>query len=74
MSVSDVVSIRVPRTLREKMRRYNVDWAEEIRRFIEERIRMLELLETLDGLEERASRRKVNIDSTRLIRESREEH
>ena len=55
--LSNVVSIRVPREFKEKMRRYNIDWGSEIRRFVEERIRTLELLETLDAVGERARRR-----------------
>jgi hypothetical protein len=72
--VSEVISIRVPRELEEKMRRYNVDWSEEIRRFIEERIKTLELLEILDHIEKRTARRRVREDSAKLIREAREEH
>jgi hypothetical protein len=72
--VSEVVSIRVPKELRDKMRKYNVDWSEEIRRFIEERIKNLELLEILDNIEGRAARRRVAVDSVKLLREAREEH
>ncbi len=70
---SEVISIRVPRELREKMRRYNVDWAEEIRRFLERRVRSLEALEVLQEIEEAARGRRVRVDSTLLIRETREE-
>ena len=72
--VSDVVSIRVPRELKEKMRRYRVDWSKEIREFIEERIRVLEFLEILDDIERKAERRRTRVDSVELIREAREEH
>ncbi len=71
--MSEVVSVRVPRELKEKMKRYRIDWSEEIRRFIEERIRLLELLEVLDEVEGRARKRRVRVDSTMLIRELREE-
>jgi len=72
--VSDVVSVRVSRKLKEKMRRYRVDWSEEIRRFLEERVRVLELLEVLDSIEEKAEKRRTRVDSVKLIGETREEH
>ena len=63
---------RIPKGLREKMRRYKIDWASEIRRFIEERVRSLELLEVLGEVGERAQSRRTRVDSTVLIREERE--
>lgn len=70
--MSDVVSFRVPKKLRAKMKKYPIDWSSEIRRFLEERVRGLELLELLDEIEKRATERKVQVDSTTLIREDRE--
>ncbi len=71
--MSDVVSIRVPKELKEKMRKYRIDWSREIREFIEERIRTLELLELLESIEEKAKKRRTRVDSAELIREAREE-
>jgi len=47
-----VVSVRVDRELREKMLRYRgrVDWAEEIRRFIKERVRQMEAEEEFEEI------------------------
>ncbi|MCE4611688.1 MAG: CopG family transcriptional regulator [Desulfurococcales archaeon] len=70
--MSDVVSIRVPRELKEKMKKYNIDWSREIRRFIEERVKTLELLEVLEDIERKAKGRKVRVNSVSLIREERE--
>jgi len=70
---SDIISIRIPRELKEKMRRYRVNWSDEIRRFIENRIRALELVEVLDEIESRVEKPRVRVDSVVLIRESREE-
>ena len=47
IELSDILSVRVSRELKEKMRRYRIDWSEEIRKFLEERVRILEFLETL---------------------------
>ena len=73
-TLSDIISVRVPKELKEKMKKYRVDWSREIRRFLEERIRALELLEVLDSIEEKAKKRRTRVDSTKLIREAREEH
>jgi len=72
--VSEVVSVRVPKELKEKMKKYNIDWSREIKGFIEEKVRTLELLEVIDDIELRAEKRKTKVDSTKLIRESRYEH
>ncbi|MCD6487653.1 MAG: CopG family transcriptional regulator [Desulfurococcales archaeon] len=69
---SVVLTIRIPRELREKMKRINVNWSEEIRRFIEERIKRYELIETFKEIRSRARKRRVKVDSTLLIREDRE--
>ena len=46
--------LRIPRDLRAKMRLYSdrVDWSEEVRRFIERRVRELERERALEELEE----------------------
>ena len=72
--MSEVVSVRVPKELKEKMKKYNIDWSREIKGFIEEKVRTLELLEVIDDIELRAEKRKTKVDSTKLIRESRYEH
>lgn len=72
--MSEVVSVRVPKELKEKMKKYNIDWSREIKGFIEEKVRTLELLEIIDEIEVRAEKRRTKIDSARLIRESRYEH
>ena len=71
-TVSSTFTVRVPEELKEKMRRYRVEWGEEVRRFIEARIRQFELAETIRSVGRRAERRKVTVDSTGLIREDRE--
>ena len=48
------------------------DWSEEIRNFIQERIKQIELLNAINEIEPRAEKRKTKIDSTTLIREDRE--
>jgi len=49
-----VVSVRVPRELKKRMDALKpyVNWSEEIRRFIEERVRELERLRVIEEVEE----------------------
>ncbi|HEX9913981.1 MAG TPA: VapB-type antitoxin [Candidatus Bathyarchaeia archaeon] len=65
-------TIRLPEKLREKMSKADTNWGEEIRAFIEERVRCLELVEVIEEMRERAERRRLTVDSTSLIREDRE--
>jgi len=50
--LSAVFSIRISRDLKEKMEKYRdrVDWAEEVRRFIEERVKELEAEENFQRI------------------------
>lgn len=70
--MSDAYMIRLPHELKEKMRKYDINWSKEVRMFIEKRVRQLELLEVLKEVELRAKNRKVEIDSSILIREDRD--
>ncbi len=72
MYMSEIITVRVPRRLKERMRRIKVNWSEEIRSFLERRVRELELIEVLDGVARSAEKRRVRVDSTFLIREDRD--
>ncbi len=73
-----VISIRIPRELKEKMEKFRdeVNWSEEIRRFIENRIRELERKRILKEVEEMLSRLPTQpygaISS--IVREDRDSH
>ena len=69
---SDVVVVRVPKELKERMKRAEINWSEEIRSFIEKRLRNYELQQSLREIRKKARKRKVSVDSTELIREDRE--
>ncbi|MCD6088123.1 hypothetical protein J7K07_00165 [Candidatus Bathyarchaeota archaeon] len=71
--MSSTFTIRIPRELKERMKKLPVKWSEEIRLFIEERVKHLELIRTIEDVELRAERRRLRVDSTRLIREDREQ-
>jgi predicted DNA-binding protein len=70
--MSTTITIRIPRELKERMKENPQEWSEEVRSFIEERVRNLELEKTLEEIGSRAEKRRVKIDSTILIREDRE--
>jgi hypothetical protein len=70
--MSETFSVRIPRELKEKIEKNPADWSQEVRDFLAERIKQMELIKTLDEVESRAEKRKTKIDSTTLIREDRE--
>jgi hypothetical protein len=70
--LSEVITVRVPRELREKMKKYENGWSEEIRSFIEMRVQQLELRKLIDEIAEDPHRPTVKGDSAKLIREDRE--
>jgi hypothetical protein len=70
--MSSTYTIRIPRDLKEKMEKNPEEWSVEIRNFLEERVKQIELMKTLQQIESRAEKRKTKTDSTILIREDRE--
>jgi len=69
--MSVTLTVRIPRELKERMSKFNIDWGEEIRRFLEERVAQLEALQLLDEIEKMASNRRAVSDSVKIIREDR---
>ena len=77
--MSEVVSFKVRRGIKRKMDAYKdkVNWSEELRRFVEERIRELEAQENIARVVEelkRASWRAERGTAARLIRWDRDSH
>jgi hypothetical protein len=70
--MSETFSIRIPKELKEKIEKNPADWSQEVREFLAERVKQIELIKTLDELEAQPEKRKTKIDSTTLIREDRE--
>ena len=71
--MSTTISIRVSKDLKERMKKVKINWSDEIRRFIEDRISRYEFLNALKDVESKAKSRKVEFDSTKIIREDRDE-
>jgi hypothetical protein len=57
--------------LKEKMVKNSANWSQEVRAFLEQRIKQMELINALEEIEKRSEKRKTK-DSTLLIREERE--
>jgi len=71
--MSSTYTIRIPRDLKEKMEKNpEEEWSREIRNFLEEKVKQIELVKTIQQIETRAENRKTKTDSTILIRENRE--
>jgi len=64
-------TIRMPQELKEKMVKNSANWSQEVRAFLEQRIKQMELINALEEIEKRSEKRKTK-DSTLLIREERE--
>ena len=70
--MSSTITIRVTRELKEKMKKTPAKWSDEIRTFIEDRVKHLELMEAIEEIGLSAEKRRLTIDSTELIRADRE--
>jgi len=70
--MSSTITIRIPQELKEKMKKIPEQWSEDIRRFIEDRVKRLELINVIEEVESRAEKRRLKVDSTSLIKEDRE--
>lgn len=70
--MSTTFTIRIPRELKEKMEENPTEWSQEIRDFLEERVKQMELLKAIQEIGLRAEKRKTTADSVILIREDRE--
>mgnify|MGYP000645611595 FL=1 len=70
--MSSTFTVRIPRELKEKMKKLPVEWSEEVRRFIEEKVKRLELMGAIEEIELRVEKRRLRVDSAKLIREDRE--
>ncbi|WP_054853711.1 hypothetical protein [Vulcanisaeta distributa] len=76
--MSSVVSFKVRREIKEKMERFKdrVNWAEELRRFVEERIRELEAEENIKRVVEELEKIPISVPrggfSVGSVREDRD--
>ncbi|AMM53282.1 type II toxin-antitoxin system VapB family antitoxin [Pyrococcus kukulkanii] len=72
-----VLSIRIPDDLKEKMKEFDINWSEEIRKFIKERIEYEERKRTLEKALELLKNTPGSVErgfSARAVREDRDSH
>ena len=70
-----VITVRVPRKVKEKLKKYNVNISETVRKVLDERLEELERKDLEEKLEKVKERLSDKIDSgllARLVREDRE--
>ncbi len=70
----DVISVRVPKELKRMMKEVDINWSEEIRKFIEKRVReykRLKALEEIDSLLSNIPKADVGTART-LVRDIRD--
>ena len=71
----DVISFRVPKELKEKMDKININWSEELRKYIAWKIKKWKREEAMKNLEKiRKMHRKSNIKMSEMVIKSRKEH
>ncbi len=77
--MSEVVSFKVRRDLKKKMEAFKdrVNWSEELRKFVELKIKELEAKESKERIREKLRRAPWSLQrgsSTRLVRKDRDSH
>lgn len=70
--MSETFSVRIPHELKKKIEQNPADWSQEVRNFLTERVKQIELLKALDEIEVHAQKRMTKVDSVTLIGEDRE--
>lgn len=66
------MTLRVPEELKRKMESFSLNWSEELRSYIQRKIKMFELQALLQELKKARDKMKPLSDSTPLIREDRD--
>lgn len=69
--MSEVITIRVSKEIRELMKESKTNWSDDIRNYIIGRAKSLKLHKMLGRVRESAKKIKIKGDSTMLIKEER---
>jgi hypothetical protein len=69
--MSEVITIRVSKEIRELMKETNTNWSEDIREYIIGRAKSMKLHKMLLKIKKNSDKIKVRGDSTLLIKEDR---
>ena len=71
----NVISFRIPKELKEKMDKININWSEELRDYISWKIKKWKREEAMKNLEKiRKMHRESNIKMSEMVIKSRKQH
>jgi hypothetical protein len=70
--VTEVFTIRISKELKELMKASQINWSDDIRKYIEARAKSLRLHKLLTKIYKDADRIRIKGDSSMLVREDRE--
>ncbi len=69
--MSGLISIRISEKLQEEMKKYDINWSDVVRTYLESQIKQMELLRFLKQNSSAMKRAKVHADSAAMIRADR---
>lgn len=70
--MSGLISIRIPEALQTQMKKYDINWSDKVRTYLEAQIKQLELSKFLKQNASKMKHGKMHADSTALIRADRD--
>lgn len=70
-AVSEIITIRVSKEIKDLMKESKINWSQEIRNYIEGRAKSFRLHKLMKKIHKDAQKIKIKGDSTVLIREDR---
>ena len=74
--MSDVIAIRVPKKLKDELQELNVNYAEDVREYLEKRVKAKKLTQVIKETDafrnELAKKTGITKSSTEIIREDRD--
>jgi post-segregation antitoxin (ccd killing protein) len=70
--MNGLMSIRIPGELQVKMKKYDINWSDKVRTYLETQIKQLELSKFLKQNASKMKHAKMHADSTAMIRVDRD--
>ena len=67
-----LITVRIPEELQLQMRKYDINWSDRVRTYLEAQVGQMELLAFLKKAAVRMKREKLRADSTQMIKADRE--
>ena len=75
MSVMEVISFRIPKELKKNMKEIDLNWSEEVRKFIEDKVREYRRKKALEEIDELLKDVKTELGTAaKYVREDRDSH